>query len=90
MRGLDETSPNRIPDDVTRDTEGILFHTQRTIMVSGHPEPAGTAIDLVRNQGQHRFDPLHETRERSLLAQFDQRMQMIRHQHPAQHLGIDP
>jgi hypothetical protein len=84
-----EPGPDRIGDDIASEVEDILIAPQRAIVKRARPDAStlsAYAIDDRRDSGLQISDRIGKI----AVAKLDERVQVIRHQHPAHHFDIVP
>lgn len=84
----DQPSPQRIGHDIARHTEQILLGSQAMIMEARHSDTPLGARALSRHPTARRLQPIHQSSQAVHLAQLNQPMGMIRHQHPGEHMAV--
>ena len=76
--------PDGIRDQVTRRSPHVTFPTQQALVIRPCPERTGTPRISVIGARCGGLDPVHDRRKMIAVANLDQPMSVVRHQHPRQ------
>jgi len=85
-----QTRPHRIHDHISDRRSDAFIAAQRMVVIARHPDAAAPAIDGIGDAGGDAFHASHQCRQGLVLAEFDQQMHVIGHQHPTDHSGVAP